>query len=126
MLLLTHFIFSGLFYQVFSQSAYIPYAWKNLDDGKLKPNPRTAANAVFDTNRGHLYLIGGSYNSIVEGKPDEEIWRYDTITASWLSITPPSPVPSRFHTSVLDSKRDVIYVFGGFTTGVFCDTAKNW
>ena len=92
----------------------ILYQWKNVSSPLASPKERIQSELLVDSNRGHVYLIGGTNSGPLS--MGRELWRYNIKLSLWASIVPPAPTPSfRLHASTIDLKRDVFYVFGGIS-----------
>ncbi|MCI0565525.1 MAG: hypothetical protein MN733_44240, partial [Nitrososphaera sp.] len=85
------------------------------------PTPRAASSLVYDPGSMRMFLFGGF--SFGHSVVSNDTWAYDYPTNSWTDLNPvTAPSERASYGMALDSKRDKLVLFGGFTeNGYFND-----
>ena len=94
-----------------SPTAYVFEKWVQLSSSGLSPS-RYYHSSVFSASTGLIYIIAGVDN----GNFFSDVWTYNVNTLVWSSVTTNggSFTVRDSHSSVLDSTKQLIYIFGGF------------
>eukprot|EP00842_Homolaphlyctis_polyrhiza_P000688 jgi/Hompol1/161/HPOL_002138-RA len=88
------------------------------------PGPRSCHKICYDPSKNLIYLLGKYVDP--ESRPnmqlDSDFWKYDISTSKWTRISANTaleggPELIYDHQMVVDSERQVLYVFGGRTIG---------
>jgi N-acetylneuraminic acid mutarotase len=106
-------------------------SWKNMEPAG-SPSPRAATTMVYANSIGQTILFGGF--GLGHSVVSNETWAYDYANNTWeLVETRVAPSQRASYGMALDSKRDEIVLFGGFTElGYFNDlwvykiSEKEW
>jgi hypothetical protein len=89
-----------------------------LSSAGPQPSPRFDGTIAYDPSTRQIYLFGGE-----DTAPRDDLWIYSLPDRRWREVqVSGSRPPARFgHTSVFDSTRKQVIVFGGQASGFFND-----
>lgn len=86
--------------------------WLKVDAGENGPAGRARHSAVFAN--GKMWVFGGRFKKSSGYGLFNDLWAFDVATRTWQAFNPPSAPSARVNSSmVYDSKRNLIWVFGG-------------
>jgi len=92
--------------------------WSVVGTSGTLPASRLRHTMVYDPLRDRMLIFGGQLGGT--GSFTNEVWELSlsgTPTWSPLVVSGTPPAPRRYHTAIYDPVRDVMLVFGGWTTG---------
>jgi prepilin-type N-terminal cleavage/methylation domain-containing protein len=105
---------ASYFNDIFTYDA-VANTWTGITPSGTAPGKRYEHSAVYDGSSDKMFVFGG-YNA---GVYNNEIWSYNGATNAWLKVTPSGTAPTGrdMHTTVWDTARNKMYVFGGYNAG---------
>lgn len=81
----------------------------DLDEGEVRPSPRTNFSMAYDSINDRIVLFGG-----YDGTVNDETWIYDPSSQVWTRIdTDPHPSGRYGHSMAFDSSTGNVVLFGG-------------
>jgi uncharacterized protein (TIGR03437 family) len=92
--------------------------WRLLPQSAESPEPRVDGTIVYSPRERAVILFGGQGGSLLN-----DVWSYNLRTQLWTRLNPTgvAPAPRLGHTSVFDTARNRLVVFGGQARGFFSD-----
>ena len=105
-------VFGGYVDDVWALTLTETPTWSVLPVSGERPPARGGHTAIYDPVRDRMLVYGGE---VIDAIGDERVWALSlTGNPSWSDITPAFSPPKRaFHTSIYDSRRDRMVIFGG-------------
>ena len=85
-----------------------------------QPSPRIDATLTLDPSSGRIFAFGGQE----QAGSSNALYSFSTNLRQWTKLAPAGPLPpARFgHTTIFDTKRQRVILFGGQASGFFNDT----